>query len=137
MVKTWGEEYRTTLVCIDSYQEGIPAGRFYNPYKKEGNSFRGIMEFLWKMENALETMEFPKAYTTVRTFQNSEKDTTDPPIPHHKNGKHATFALKVLFRQNASWQGHVTWLEGKKEQGFRSVLELVLLINSALTEKAS
>lgn len=50
-------------------------------------------------------------------------------------GKRATFALRVLFRQNASWQGSVTWLEGGQEESFRSVLELLMLMNSALTEE--
>ncbi|MBQ3147093.1 MAG: hypothetical protein IJB91_05120 [Oscillospiraceae bacterium] len=53
-------------------------------------------------------------------------------------GDLATFAVKILFRQNASWQGSVTWLEGKREQSFRSVLELILLMSTALeTQKAS
>ena len=46
----------------------------------------------------------------------------------------ATFAVRVLFRQNASWQGEVTWLEGKREESFRSVLELILLMDGALQE---
>ena len=33
-----------------------------------------------------------------------------------------------------NWQGSVTWVEGKREQSFRSVLELILLIDSALRE---
>ena len=44
----------------------------------------------------------------------------------------ATFQLSVLFRQNASWQGSLTWLERAEEARFRSVLELVGLLDSAL-----
>ena len=51
--------------------------------------------------------------------------------PH--NGDVATFAVRVLFRQNASWQGSVVWLEGKKEEKFRSALELFNLMGSALS----
>ncbi|MBQ3122632.1 MAG: hypothetical protein IJC14_00585 [Firmicutes bacterium] len=49
-----------------------------------------------------------------------------------KSGKLATFNIKILFRQNASWQGLCGWLEGKQEQSFRSVLELFFLLHSAL-----
>lgn len=133
MERTWGEAYRNTMVCIDDYREGIPSGRFYNPYCKKGKSFRGIMEFLSEMENTLETMDFPKAFTVTRSFSDLRQEPTGPPELTVQSGKHATFALRILFRQNASWQGSVTWLEGKKEQSFRSVLELVLLMNSALT----
>ena len=62
-----------------------------------------------------------------------------PPRETVCTGEKATFFLKVLFRQNAGWQGSVTWLEGGQEQSFRSVLELLGLLDSALseTEKAS
>jgi len=127
-----GEEYRTTLICIDEYQNGVPSGRFYNPNTQKGKTFRGIMEFISEMEKNLEAINFPKGYTTVRSFSEIPRETTGPPTEIPITGKQATFALKVLFRQNASWQGHITWLEGKKEQSFRSVLELLLLMNSAL-----
>ena len=57
-----------------------------------------------------------------------------PPLPSENEphtGKIATFSVRVIFRQNASWQGSVTWLEEKTEENFRSVLELVLLMHSA------
>lgn len=40
--------------------------------------------------------------------------------------------MRILFRQNASWQGSVLWREGGQEERFRSALELVLLMDSAL-----
>lgn len=45
-----------------------------------------------------------------------------------------TFIVKVLDRQNATWQGSVTWVEERKEQHFRSALELLKLIDGALDE---
>lgn len=38
----------------------------------------------------------------------------------------------VLFCQNASRQGSVMWLEEGREENFRSVLELLLMMDSAL-----
>ena len=49
-----------------------------------------------------------------------------------KRGALASFSIRLLFRQNASWQGILTWIEGGQEQYFRSVLELVLLMDNAL-----
>ena len=49
-----------------------------------------------------------------------------------QEGKVATFSLKILFRQNSSWQGAVSWMEGGRSQNFRSVLELIFLMDSAL-----
>ena len=132
MERTWGEAYRNTVVCIDEYKDGIPCGRFYNPFCSDGKSFRGMMEFLSEMENTLEIMDFPKSFMVTRSFSDTRTEDTGPPGQKDRTGKQATFSLRILFRQNASWQGSITWLEGKKEQSFRSVLELVLLMNSAL-----
>ena len=41
------------------------------------------------------------------------------------------FVVQILSRENATWQGTVTWLDGKKTQPFRSALELLRLIDSA------
>ena len=56
-------------------------------------------------------------------------------IEEAKSGKLATFAVKILFRQNAGWQGLIKWCEGNCEESFRSVLEMLLLMNSALEKE--
>lgn len=127
-----GEEYRTTLVCIDSYEQGVPQGRFYNPYMTEEKSFHSMTHFLQEMDRTLDTMDFPKAFTTTRTFAPIPPQAAGPPGNETRTGQKATFNVRILFRQNASWQGSITWLEGKREQSFRSVLELILLMGSAL-----
>ncbi len=45
-----------------------------------------------------------------------------------------TFLIQVKFRQNASWQGNIQWVEQKLERHFRSVLEIMTLILEALQE---
>ena len=110
----WGNEYRTTIVCVDEYQNSVLSGRLYHPYLPEGDSFHSLMEFFRKMEDLLDGMQFPQSFTAVRSF-----------------------AVRVLFRQNASWQGSVSWLEGSREESFRSALELAFLMDSALMVKGS
>lgn len=44
-----------------------------------------------------------------------------------------TFMIKVQYRQNASWQGTIRWLEGDAEQPFRSALELIKLMDSVVS----
>ena len=135
MTRALGAQYRATTVCIDSYDRGILVGRFYNPWLEEGKAFHGIADFLLEMEQALDSMDFPKSFTAVRTFAET------PPGPSLSGGNSfrpgctATFEVRVLFRQNASWQGSVTWLEGKREESFRSVLELIFLMDSALHQQ--
>ena len=131
-----GLEYRTTVVCIDSYDDRIPCGRYYNLSEKEGKQFRGVIPFLSHMERTLDGMGLPQSFTTVRTFGAATGQMPGAPQEADiRDGKLATFLVRVLFRQNASWQGSVVWMEGKREQSFRSVLELIFLIDSALNEK--
>ena len=113
-------EYRNTLVCIDSYVDGVLDGRLYHPQLHSGEQFHSAIHFLRKMERLLDATKFPQAFSTPRAG-------TGP-----RTGKIATFTVRVIFRQNASWQGSVAWLEGGSEQRFRSVLELLLLLDSAL-----
>ena len=130
--RVWGEGYRTTMVCIDSFEKGVPRGRFFNPYMETQQSFESLTQFLQGMEAVLDSMEFPKAFQAVRTFAPLPSGGAPPGEEVGQTGKRATFAIRILFRQNASGQGSVTWLEGKSEQSFRSALELILLMSTAL-----
>ena len=42
------------------------------------------------------------------------------------------FVIRVLFRQNSSWQGEVHWLEADRKIYFRSLLELIMLLQEAM-----
>lgn len=43
-----------------------------------------------------------------------------------------SFVVEVKSQENHSWQGTITWVEGKKTEHFRSVLELIRLMDSTL-----
>lgn len=46
------------------------------------------------------------------------------------------FIVQITHQQNATWQGTVTWVDEDRTQSFRSALELIRLIDSAVCEKA-
>ena len=72
-------------------------------------------------------------YQEYRTFhQNGERELVKPSPETKRIGQKATFVIKVLFCQLNSWQGTVMWCEKNKEERFRSVLELLVLMDSAL-----
>ena len=126
------DPYRTTLVCVDSDQEGLLTGRIYHPYLPSGAKFQNLMQFLLTMEDLQDKLQFPQSFTARRSFQaQPEPSVPFPPESESHTGKTATFSVRVIFRQNASWQGSVTWLEKRKEENFRSAVELVLLMHSA------
>ena len=131
--KKWENEYRTTLICIDGYEDRVPKGRFYNPHYAEGVRFHGMVDLIRKLDAMLDQMQFPQSFSIVRTFSENRtakmNQSPDAMKPH--NGEVATFAVRILFRQNSSWQGSILWVEGNREESFRSVLELIFLLDSA------
>ena len=52
-----------------------------------------------------------------------------------ERGKEGTFIVQVQCRQNATWQGQVIWAEENRKEHFRSALELIKLIDSAMDEQ--
>lgn len=129
-----GNEYRTTTICVDEYDNGVPVGRFYNPACSEGIPFQSLSQLLVKMQELLDGMSFPQSFTLNRAFTDQSPGLSGGKISAgaERKGRLATFGVRILFRQNASWQGSVSWLEGEREESFRSVLELILLMDSAM-----
>ena len=129
-----GNEFRTTVVCVDSYDRGVLAGRFFNPCCPGGQPLDSFCQFLLQMGEGFVGIQLPQSFTAVRAFSDppASKGTRAPAQTPGREGALCTFAVRILFRQNASWQGSVIWLEEKREESFRSALELVLLMDSAL-----
>lgn len=132
-----GNEYRTTRICVDSYDGSVPVGRLYNPGCGEELRFRSLSQLLVRMQDLLDGLQLPQAFTVIRGFSGPDPEPrggrTSP--GGEQTGKLATFAVRILFRQNASWQGSVAWLEGDREESFRSALELIFLMDSAMAKK--
>ena len=62
----------------------------------------------------------------ARTREIQEINIKDTPAAEN------SFLVKIKFRQNASWQGTVQWIESGKTQNFKSCLELIRLIDLAV-----
>lgn len=54
-------------------------------------------------------------------------------MPHTKSTSRGdTFIVNIKNNQNHTWQGTVRWVEAQREIPFRSALELIKLIDSAM-----
>ena len=114
----------------------MPSGQFCQISQGETSDFQSFMQLLMKMEQAMELDNKPQSFTIMRTFSVPPFLTAEyGEIYFPEAGKLATFRVQILFRRNASWQGRITWMEGKKSCNFRSVLEFMTLMNSAISEK--
>lgn len=127
-----GEKNRTVMIFVDSYDNNIPQGRFRIASEPDAQPFQGLCQLLIGINRYLDQENFPQSFSELRKFRNPADRENPAPLRDQKPGGIATFSVRILFRQNASWQGAVTWVEGKQEEYFRSVLELIVLMDNAL-----
>jgi hypothetical protein len=121
------------MFCIDACKDGVPSGKIYTANSTNGQIFKCLFEMLNIAQEYLDSVNFPQSFSEMRHFvPRREKVSEKSKSGNNRKGGLATFAVKVLFRQNASWQGSVSWIEGGTEESFRSVLELIFLLNSAI-----
>lgn len=54
-------------------------------------------------------------------------------IKHKKNN---SFVVVIKETQNHTWQGTIEWIEKNEKQSFRSALEMIKLIDSAIEDNS-
>lgn len=47
------------------------------------------------------------------------------------------FVVEVKSCENHTWQGTITWVEEQKKENFRSALEMIRLMDSAIEQKSN
>lgn len=124
------------LISINSYESKNPSGRVWRACQSGGQEFGSLMQLILMVEDLIDSPEGAvqgaagQGFTqlgAVRAAGSLGGDASDT-----APGTLATFKLKILFRQNNSWQGTLRWVEGRQERCFRSVLELVKQLDQIL-----
>lgn len=138
MKKAIQGDMKAGLISIYSYENKTMSGRLWYGHQGNESQFDNLMQLLLLIDKALGEIAFPEEYVKCKSFSAPDyKPTNSVSVPveisEPEHGAIATFKLKILFRQNASWQGTITWIESKQEQSFRSALELIMLMDNALT----
>lgn len=128
------------LVCIDSTK--ATAGRVYCRYLRAPLEFCGMEQFIAIADDFYDAVQDPKPFVKERTFCDTiktygfEKEQVMSKEEMLENtGKECTFVIHVTSRQNATWQGKIHWAEKDVTKNFRSALEMVKLIDSALGDE--
>lgn len=129
-------------LCVDAWTEGNSTGRLYNYYSSDPQRFVSQYDALKKIDDLCDRLNYPQAAEQPRSFV---RGAAVMPVQRKKvekcmskdkllepRGKMATFVVHVMYRQNATWQGSVTWAEKDQKANFRSALELIKLMDSAV-----
>ena len=135
------DEPRSILVCVDSYEDKLMSGRIVNMFLGDECRFNNLMQLLLIVEDMLSDSHYPQSFTGQRRFSKNRNEKKEPANPSGKpssaapTGEVATFSLRILFRQHATWQGSLFWMEKDQSEDFRSVLEIIYLMDDALSHK--
>jgi hypothetical protein len=98
-----------------------------------------IWEMLKSMESDLSANKFPQSVVQYRAWgagkapgrkqgNSGFQGFRAGPLP--ESGK-PTFVIRVLYRQNATWQGSIQWIEASQARQYRSMNELLSLMDEA------
>lgn len=125
-------------VCVDKREGEACAGRMYCYYTKELVFFQNEFHLLKLMEDLMDRIDYPQASVKMRSYRKKESfsektlhKVSEREEIFRERGALATFFIHVRYRQNATWQGEVAWVEKGDAKQFRSALELLKLIDNA------
>lgn len=132
--------YLETLVYIEPGSKYEISGLIEHCQKQAFWKFNSLVELMKIYEKFFNQGNYPQSTHQLRDLYaqstrekkniNIEEITMD-----HKQLTHTdkpTFVIKVQYRQNASWQGTIKWVEEDMERNFRSALELIKLMDEAI-----
>lgn len=131
-------------VCIDEIKEELVAGRMYHCYSESPVLFSNQLQLITEMETLYDRLNFPQASTRDRTLKTRKvqlvigeeaEAVKDEQDIKNQVGRKASFIVRVNSRQNATWQGSISWTEKGVTKHFRSALELLKLMDSALGDE--
>ena len=129
------------ILCIREAHPEALRGELWHSYSAEAVPFENVQTMIREMERLYDRLNFPHPGTNERSFTKPHKSgehiTERDKIMKDeellsKHGDLGTFIVRVQHRQNSSWQGRITWMEQDKTINFRSVWEMVKLIESAV-----
>lgn len=125
---------RVCIIKICSYENRNPRGIIQNPNFEQDVPFESLTQLLFSMDALFDDIGSPQRTMAPRGLV---KECTEAKEAGTDEKAIATFRVDVMFRQNASWQGNLIWLDQKEETQFRSVLEFIMIMDGALQSEAN
>ncbi|WP_242984565.1 hypothetical protein [Clostridium sp. chh4-2] len=108
-------------ITVDEYDSHCLEGNIHQISSEKRFCFSSTIQLMEHMERML------------APDQESSKVVNNQALGVYRGkGKMATFVIRILFQQNATWQGRICWKDSSQIMNFRSFLELIKLIDSAL-----
>lgn len=147
-IEKYPEYVGTMMFCVDSFENGVAQGRLHTYYLKDSISFYSLDQLLLAMEEVLNQVGTPQAWTETRSFTKAKskrkadaenEEFAQKVTPFYdlqtmrpQRGRIASFYIRVYSRKNSSMQGVVQVVGISEKVAFRSELELLHLIRDGM-----
>jgi hypothetical protein len=146
-------------ICIDEKKNEDYCGRIFHQYADDPIEFEGVADLMLRVEDLFDEWDFPQRGLAERVFTKEAKEAIKEREKRHhmsdsdmlpieiiqekygvrniqnKKGSLGTFVVQVVYRQDATWQGHVIIKESNEKKDFISALELIKIMDQAIGEK--
>ena len=126
-------------VCVDESQASEISGRLYHGYSQEPQSFENVVQLIRYMADFYDSIRFPESSVILRKFTSEKRameELHEKSVEYQQlmgqNGICATFHIFVKYRQNATWQGTIQWVDRRQTLTFRSEFEMLRLMDEAV-----
>lgn len=86
---------------------------------------------LYMLKSGLELRSWPRNHLSLKQKGDKNVDERTETVKEMKVGDTA-FLIRIIFRQNTTWMGEIHWLNAEKKLYFRSLMELIMLMQEAL-----
>ena len=133
------------VLCVDRISRHRMTGRLYHRYSKQVIPFVSGEQAVFLMEQLFDSLQFPYPSTLERSFSEELKSAPTSRQERLMNdedllsrhGDLGSFIVRVQHRHNSCGLGTLTWMERDKTVHFRSIWEMIKLVESALNENGS
>ena len=136
-----GSRVKDYFVTITVRQDATLQGIVTHRLSQHSQRFRSFLELITLLHDKMDELGPPVSGVEMRTWPQTHfklhqkgRETMEEkqgPKNEAKVGDSA-FLVRILFRQNATWMGEIHWLNGEKKLYFRSLLEMLMLMQEAL-----
>ena len=124
-------------IRVTSYDDHCLKGILSGAQLEGDKPFTGVIDLLLQIEDLMDRTNTPQRNEEPRRFPTVSPLSSASEAYRQAGGEKAkaiaVFQLNGMCRQNATWQGSLFWVDEGQEAHFRSVLELLHLLNSVLT----
>jgi len=133
--KLEGKSLNYCHVAIDDYDFGRIVGNYQNIPMEKAEHFYGLVDLAKTLVDFLETGNSEEEILKKR-INYGKLITSEACSICRKGGQKATFSVKIMFREHSTWQGVIYWREGRVQQQFRSLKEMLFMIAAAIKSTA-